>query len=89
MSREVITRASVEDLLAAGRSEVVLGPGAIVTALAREYAQERGLRLLSSPAADAADSPPPNREEIRRAVVAALGSEPAGLLAAIDRVLHA
>lgn len=98
MARRVLTRVDIDQLLAAGTTQVLLAPGDIVTALAREHAQQRGLRLVpASPgatasgptgAAPAASGPTPEVvAEIRRAVVAALGHEPAGLDAAIARAL--
>lgn len=91
MSRPIITRTTIDDLLGQGRTELVLEPGAIVTALAREYAQDRGLRLVDSgrPLAAAAGQPAatPSPEQIRSAVVARLGHEPDNLVQLIDRVL--
>ena len=85
MSRPIITRTTIDDLLGQGRTELVLEPGAIVTALAREYAQDRGLRLVES-AQPVAAAPSP--DQIRSAVVARLGHEPDNLTQTIDRVLN-
>ena len=46
MSRRILTTATVDELLAAGTTELRLGPGDIVTALAREYARDKGVRLI-------------------------------------------
>lgn len=46
MSRRILTTATVDELLAAGATELRLGPGDIVTALAREYARDKGVRLI-------------------------------------------
>ena len=89
MPRRILTTATVDELIAAGTTELRLGPGDIVTALAREYALKRGVRLIP------ADAPPaeteghlPTAERIRGAVVNALGYEPDGLDAIIARALR-
>ena len=119
MSRRVLTKITVDELIASGQTELQLGDGDIVTALAKEYAQQRGLRLVPAgngggkgngsglsverpepaaapvPAATpgAAPTPEPGVEPIpdaaivRKAVIAAVGSEPAGLDAIIARVM--
>jgi hypothetical protein len=97
VSRRILTVTTIDDLLARGETQLELGPADIVTDLAREHARDRGLRLLpagaGSPSATApvppaapAD-PAPEREAVRRAVIAELGREPEGLDAAIARVL--
>ncbi len=50
MSRRILTTATVDELLAAGATELRLGPGDIVTALAREYARDKGVRLIPADA---------------------------------------
>lgn len=85
MSHPIITRTTIDDLLGQGRTELVLEPGTIVTALAREYAHDRGLRLVESGQPQAVGFVTP--EQVRRAVVAKLGHEPADLTRLIDRVL--
>lgn len=106
MSRTVITRTMVDELLAGGTTELHLEPGAIVTALAAEHAQDRGLRLIPARPTGTAPTPAPpapvrapeqtlpapqppgaGHDAVRRAVVAALGHEPGGLDAIIDRVI--
>lgn len=91
MTRRVLTKVDIEQLLAAGTTEVVLAPGDIVTAVAREHAQQRGLRLVpAAPAASGTTASGATADvvaEIRRAVIAAVGREPAGLDAAIARAL--
>ena len=100
MPRRILTKDTIDELLAAGTTELRLDKGDIVTALAKEYALERGLRLdpagSDAPAATqpgAAPTPAPEQEPIptgaavRKAVVAALGYEPDGLDAAISKAL--
>ena len=96
MSRPIITRTTIDDLLGQGRTELVLEPGTIVTALAREYAQDRGLRLVDSGRTVASTSGPesasgpaqePSPEQVRSAVVARRPHEPDNLGKLIDRVL--
>lgn len=99
--RRFVTRHDVEDAAAAGRS-VVLGARDLLTDEAAQRALELGVRVDRTGAASgrgttaAASEAPTNRpsipeDELRRAVraavVAELGREPAGLDAAIDRVL--
>lgn len=48
MPRRILTKETIDQLLAEGESEFIVAPNDIVTDLAREYAQERGLRLGSS-----------------------------------------
>lgn len=58
MPRRILTKDSIDELLAAGTTEVRLGKGDIVTDLAKEYALERGLRLVPGGAADAPNAAP-------------------------------
>ncbi|GAA4903907.1 hypothetical protein GCM10025789_23650 [Tessaracoccus lubricantis] len=99
MPRRVLTKDTIDQLLASGTSEIRLTAGDIVTALAKEYALERGLRLVpahdASPATSARPEPtvtqPPDADgvgiAVREAVVAALGYEPDGLDSAISKAL--
>ncbi len=120
MSRRILTTATVDELLASGQTALQLEANDIVTALAREYAQQRGLRLIpagsgggggeghagggtsadqpgtaaaaetaqgAAPAPDPGAAPVPDAVIVRQAVIAALGSEPAGLDAIIARVM--
>ena len=100
MSRRVLTKITVDELIASGQTELQLGDGDIVTALAKEYAQQRGLRLVpngngapraatpgAAPTPDPALEPIPVAAIVRKAVIAAVGSEPAGLDAIIARVM--
>ncbi len=93
MSRQVITVSTIDKLVGEGNKELQLEPGAIVTALAAEYARERGFRLIPAQACAAPPTSPgqtetkPTRSAIKYAVVAALGEEPPKLDAILDRVL--
>lgn len=55
MARRVLTVSTINELLDQGQTELRLAPGDIVTALAKEHAQQRGLRLV--PAAPGATVP--------------------------------
>ncbi|MBK7821060.1 MAG: hypothetical protein IPJ61_08280 [Tessaracoccus sp.] len=91
MARRILTTATVDELLAAGTTELRLGPGDIVTALAREYALKKGVRLIPgdapAPAAGTAEEPT-TAVRIHTAVVKALGYEPDDLDAIIARALR-
>ena len=88
MSRRILTTATVDELLAAGATELRLGPGDIVTALAREYARDKGVRLIPGDAPAPAAGEPSTAARIHPAVVDALGYEPDGLDAIIARALR-
>ncbi len=97
MAHRVLTVSSINELLSQGCTELSLQPGDIVTALAKEHAQKRGLRLVPAPASAAPttavapsvqSSTAPERVAVRKAVIAALGHEPAGLDAVISRVMN-
>lgn len=84
-SRPLITERTVLDALDAGRSEIGVPDGALVTALAQDTARERGVRLVaasaapaSAPAASTAPAAPakPLRPEAARTL--ALGCDHAG-----------
>ena len=92
MPRRILTKDAIDELLTGGTTEVRLESGDIVTALAKEYALERGLRLI--PAGGPAPTPTaPGGGEVspaaavRKAVVSALGYEPDGLDAVIAKAL--
>ena len=59
MSRRILTKTSIDELLGAGRTELQLQAGDIVTDLAREHAQQRGLRLIPAAGGLRAGSPAP------------------------------
>ncbi len=94
MPRRVLTKVDIDQMLQTGTTEVHLGAGDIITALAREYALDRGVRLV--PHSSQAESVPPSAQpaqaplatEIRSAVISALGEEPAGLDEIISRALR-
>jgi hypothetical protein len=47
-AREVVTEADVLDAVRAGRTELSVGNGALVTPLARDTAKDRGVRLVEA-----------------------------------------
>ncbi|VEP41647.1 MULTISPECIES: cupin domain-containing protein [Tessaracoccus] len=87
--RPVVTQTTIRDAKSQGLTELPVQPGTIITALAREFAQDQGIKLVltteqasAPPAADRDD-----RAALRAAVVKQLGHEPDGLDAALDKVL--
>lgn len=92
MARRVLTVSTINEMLAQGSTELRLDPGDIVTALAREHAQQYGFRLVpaapgATPSAAMPAAKPADRTTVRKAVIAALGSEPDGLDAIISRIM--
>lgn len=95
MAHRVLTVTSINELLSQGCTELKLEPGDIVTALAKEHAQQRGLRLvpangglaLPAPAPQASAGKDTDRAAVRKAVIAAVGHEPNGLDAIINRIM--
>ncbi len=97
--RRFITRHDVEDAAAAGRAVQVHGRD-VLTDEAAQRALDLGVAIerdgstsrRSAPPAPSGGGAPASTEDLRRAVraavVAELGNEPAGLDAAIDRVLE-
>lgn len=98
-ARRFITRADVEDAARAGRS-MQLGPRDVITDEAAQCARDRGVRVERASAGagsvSGGGSAQPGtrrtdtdglRAAVRAAVVAELGHEPAGLDAALDKVL--
>lgn len=96
MARRILTAETIDELLAQGQTEVPLGPTDIVTALARERARDRGVRLVPAGEVTPATSSPETPESdaaddaalVRRAVIGVLGLEPDGLDAVIARVIR-
>lgn len=104
MPRRFITKSDVARLLQDGGDQLVLTPTCTVTDEAMEYARARGMRIVRADAdADEADhaaaapssSPGPpgpgvdaDREAVRAAVIAKLGTTPVQLDDVVDRVLR-
>ena len=94
MPRHVITQQDITQALADGRTELTLRPNSIVTALAAEVAQQKGIRLVRTCeetheafSAETAGQPEFGRTDVRNAVIARYGGEPDGLDRVLDRVL--
>lgn len=94
MPRHVITQQGITQALADGRTELKLRPDSIVTALAAEVAQQKGIRLVraseethEATPTETAGQPAFGRTEVRNAVIASYGGEPDGLDRVLDRVL--
>jgi len=90
----VITQQDITQALADGRTELTLRPDSIVTALAAEVAQQKGIRLVRTCeetheafSAETAGQPEFGRTDVRNAVIARYGGEPDGLDRVLDRVL--
>ncbi|MGA4668794.1 hypothetical protein ACPCG0_03190 [Propionibacteriaceae bacterium Y1923] len=98
MARQIITADAIHQAAAGGSTEIQLEADAIVTDAARELAESKSVRLVrpggdadtgrGSGAAPASSEGPGDRQQVRQAVIAALGGEvPAGLDAAISRAI--
>jgi hypothetical protein len=101
MGRRFVTRSQIDVIADRGETVLEVDDRTTVTDLAREHAMQRGVAVVRVPAggghapapapaavdsggaADTADT----RAQVRSAVLAALGEVPAGLDAALDRVL--
>lgn len=57
MSRQIITKERVLEVLAEGQEELRLEPNDIITSVAIETAQQRGLRIIRSDAPDRSPRP--------------------------------
>jgi hypothetical protein len=90
MPKRFLTRRDIEDLAAAGTTQIELDADTVVTDLARERARELGVRLV--PATGARPTSPAAsgdlHERVRAAVIARLGGTPEGLDAIISRILQ-
>lgn len=87
MSRRVITATTVNQLLAQQESCLQLEPGDIITALAAEDAQRKGLRVIPATATQSESVRGTEYAEVRKAVIAALGHAPEGLDQIIAKVM--
>lgn len=92
MPRRFITKSEIDDLAEAGIDVLEVGPRDTVTELAREHAQQRGVRIVrvaegAPPAADDTLTHAKVRSAVRSGVIAALGHVPEGLDAALDKVV--
>jgi hypothetical protein len=94
MGRRFVTKADIDALADAGRTELEVDDAVTVTDVAQERALERGVRIVRA-AGTPAGTPDAGegatrgqvREAVRRAVIAQLGSEPADLDRVIARVM--
>ena len=82
MSRRIITAVDIDSLARAGESRLQLGPQDLLTDMAAERARDLGIEVCSTTTPE-----PPLAAQVHAGVVAALGHEPAGLAALIERVL--
>lgn len=100
MAKSFLTRSTIEDMIAEGRTEYRLGPDDVVTHHARDHARSKGFQLVPADDAGApsngpsatqqttpATSSPVSRQQLRAAVIAALGRVPDGLDEVIDRAM--
>lgn len=102
MSRRFVTKADVAAAAESGERVLRVGRRDTVTDVAREHAQQRGIRIertdedsVRAPASggpvesgSATAAPEITRRRVRRAVIAALGTAPDDLDAVIDKVLR-
>jgi hypothetical protein len=96
MPRRFITTREVDQLADEGATELRVDGDTTVTDLARERARDRGIAIVRTEAAPGGGAGPGAvapadrgrvRAEVRAAVIARLGTEPAQLDRVIDRVL--
>lgn len=100
MARQIITTADVREYADAGCTELRFQPTDIVTDAAAEFAQQRGIRIIRLTGAEPEEAPPapqpgqapqaPARsaEQIKKAVIQALGKEPENLGQIVAKVLR-
>lgn len=97
MARQIITTADVREYADAGCTELRFQPTDIVTDAAAEFAQQRGIRIIRltgtepdavAPAPQAEQAPARSAEQIKKAVIQALGKEPQNLDQIIAKVLR-
>jgi hypothetical protein len=94
MAKKFLTAQDIEQAASQGVTEITLDRNTKLTDLAREAAQRLGVRFVdagqvAAPDAPSTSTPPALHQQIRAAVIAQLGAEPAGLDEIIKRVLHA
>lgn len=101
MTRRFVTKTDIDDLADRGELLLRVEDRTTITDLAREHAQQRGVRIVRAsvgdagpqgdavptPASVAEPGPEELRSAVRSAVLARLGQVPAGLDAAIDRAI--
>jgi hypothetical protein len=97
MARRFITERDIAAYAAQGMTELVVEPDMVLTDLAVERARAAKLCLITpevggkAPASTAGSAPPATTDalhaQIRKAVIARLGSEPEGLDAIIKGIL--
>ena len=93
MSRRFVTKTDIDAIADRGETRFVIDDRTTVTDLAREHAHQRGVAIVRTsaeaptPAEAGAAVDPALRSAVRSAVIAALGSKPDGLDAALDKVL--
>lgn len=97
MARQIITTADVREYADAGCTELRFQPTDIVTDAAAEFAQQRGIRIIRLTGAEldaVAPGPQPEQapartaEQIKQAVIQALGKEPENLDQIVAKVLR-
>lgn len=87
MMREVITRAKLEKL-AAGKKEILLPLGTILTKAARDWAREKGIKLDFMREQDSASiQDARDKKDIERAIVTVIGHDRVGIIATVAGVL--
>jgi hypothetical protein len=100
VGRRFITKVDIDELADRGEQTLEIDARTTVTDLAREHARQRAVRLVrvdddgrsaaarEAPVSGAEAGADEVRAAVRSAVIGRLGEVPAGLDAAIDRVLR-
>ena len=95
MGKRFITARDVDELLAAGTTEIAIDDNTVITDVGRERAIERGMRLVRTHAGSAPRIPANHTDHnhdqlavaVRKAVIAHIGSVPEDLDKIITRVM--
>ena len=89
MPRPLISERAVLDAASAGKTELVVPPGALITALARDAAKAKGVRFVEEEPAGSAPLPTKAETTLAPPKTLALGCDHAGFTYKADLVKHA
>ena len=88
MPRPLISERAVLDAASAGKTELVIPPGALITALARDAAKAKGIRFVEEEPADSGSLPATKETKAAPQKTLALGCDHAGFAYKADLVKH-
>ncbi len=92
MAHEIITKVQIDRALVTGLHQIEVSANAIITKVAKDYAEQTGITIVKTENPQVAAEQPkaepsPTADQVRAAVVSKLGHTPEGLDAAISKVL--